>query len=708
MADLKNNLTHIWFMEFGLIEFIFSVIARSKGPVRIFADSTNLVASICARIINIKIEPYYYSQSVEDPEGRNIRFRAEELKAIIRNGLQRDSGNFDWLPEEERAYGPEWHRLLASHLFLESVFAGDFVAFIENAYRLSLVEGDNPTKIIAFIGRHILARHMRSLSLATKTPTAIRLAAYGDSLFPLFLKQAEQQIWRLFYLLKRQIRPAMTQTNIKSTNLGNVLIQYEKGMLDRSPMGATYDWIEHSTIDHERIIFYFSRVDSPLTDEVKKELSSRGFGWADYYRPENYFDRPLRAGLTSLYKLLCQLGHIRDHYSAWRWSIIASSLFRVRSHRNFIRKYNIVAVNQHNEFVPFQMALNLACRQEGAMFVWTLWSVLVFIVSWYDHAMADLILTSGDYDLGHNNVLSFDYRYAVKTGLIGNDGTEDGDQEQARLIRAQLTAKPRFVVALFDSSHTKRSAHHSTERCALFFRIMLTLVLETPDWGCLIKSKSMDLSVFSDYPELQQMVETLQAQGRALFLPHTVKPSLAAWAADAAVCYAVNSAGFLAGLLTDRPVLHFDQNHLSTHPISVAGGDGSIIFRDEQSFIAALMSVARGERVFGDLTPWKGLFDPFLDGMGRKRSAKVISDYITARDEGLSMEQALRLAAERHAETYGDDFVITRQEPHETPGDLLWQKTERLHYPDRPPPIPYTQATLATPPIRKVKPAKPT
>jgi hypothetical protein len=321
----------------------------------------------------------------------------------------------------------------------------------------------------------------------------------------------------------------------------------------------------------------------------------------------------------------------------------------------------------------------------------------VFLVGWYHHAFADLVFAWGSYDVGHDNALSFDYRYAVECGLLGYDGRQPNDREDAAALRVRLTARPRFVVTLFDSSHHPTAIHHGTENCARFYRIVLKLISDHPDWGCLIKSKGPAYDSLPIQPGLQDVVSRLEAEGRCLRLPHATKPSLAALASDAVVCFSVNSAGVQTALVGEQPTLHFDLNNLTMHPLSVAGADGKVIFRDPESFSAALCALAAGDKRFGDISPWAHLFDPFGDGMGRRRSGEIMRDYMAARDRGLSRDEALRAAVEAHVSRYGAALATTRHVPHDGPGDQLWHMVKTLHYPDWPDDLPFTDGSRVLP-----------
>src|SRR5258707_35465 len=167
----------------------------------------------------------------------------------------------------------------------------------------------------------------------------------------------------------------------------------------------------------------------------------------------------------------------------------------------------------------------------------------------------------GDYDLAYCNVVSFDYRYAAKTGVITYDGAEPNDSERAAELRARLRSGPRFVLAVFDTSHSRNQLdHHSTERAILSYRTVLEMVRKNPDWGCLIKSKSKAYDEIPLTDGVQDVVSLLEAEGRCLRLPNETKPSLVASAADAVVGFGVNSAAFTAALITRRPLLNFDPN----------------------------------------------------------------------------------------------------------------------------------------------------
>ncbi len=697
-------MRHLWFriLDVGALRRLRRDIGR--GPAQVFACN---VTDEARHALELQLFPagmlrvLPISLGVEDRSGRNIRARIELLAAVMARRAVAAVANRQWLPTSQRAWQAEWIRIAGAHDLEAGKPLVDFLAFVENAYETG--EVGPASEIIVDMGRHAAAEAVAaSMSSLLKLPGSFMLRGHASHPLVAAIVEMGRLLGRAALICARRLlrgpaRRFEPEREVHAGEASIALIQYEPGMMDRLPIGATQDWIEYGGLPPRRIVYYFNRSDTPLDGATRDALSRRGFGWIDYAQPQRHARDRDRLFFSWLAALLSAATMVRDRGGLARWLLLARTLPQVEVHREFLRLNRVALLHQHGEFTPGQMALNLACRQEGVAFVWGFWSALVFASAWYQNAFADLLLAWGDYDLGHCNVLSFDYRYSVKCGVLGYDGREADDVDRSAVLRAGLVARPRFVVALLDSSHTVRSIHQTTERCVLFYRTVLALVRDNLDWGCVIKSKGAAYDELPVVPGVQDTVAVLEAQGRCLRLAGETKPTLAALSADAVACFSVNSAGIQAALGSGRPTLHFDPNNLTMHPLSVAGGDGKIIFRDVAAFSAALRAIAAGDRSFGDLAPWAHLFDPFRDGMGRRRSGEVMRDYMAARDRGLSRDEALRAAVEAHVARYGGARVTTRHVAHDSPGDQLWRKVQRLHYPDWPADMPFTNGSEVPP-----------
>src|SRR5262249_24710447 len=120
-------------------------------------------------------------------------------------------------------------------------------------------------------------------------------------------RQFARLIAALLTIPLRRLKHGQPRERVPPDGRGIVLVQYETAMLDRLPLGHAQDWIEHSELPHDRIVYYFNRAGAPLTDAVKMELASRGFGWIDYDSPVLHASRPLRTLLGCIARLLAVL-----------------------------------------------------------------------------------------------------------------------------------------------------------------------------------------------------------------------------------------------------------------------------------------------------------------------------------------------------------------------------------------------------------------
>ncbi|HYL33450.1 MAG TPA: hypothetical protein VEU53_09945 [Stellaceae bacterium] len=690
---------HLWIrvLDAGALRRVRAVLRG--GPARVFADTVTPEAGmILARkpLPPGVLEVVPASMAVEDENGCNIRARAEALGAALIRRAAGDPNGYRWLAPSMRPWGAEWLRVVASHYYEHGPKLSDYLAFVEIRYRTGATP--SPEKLIIDLGRQevaaVYAEYAASI-LRLQFPVEIR----GRSPNPLAkaVHVLGRQLLQFGYLIVCWVaRRKAPETKITEARKGIALVGYERGMLERLPLGATIDWYEFSNLPAERLVFLFNRSDSPLDDAVRSKLTKLGFGWVDFSSVSRLDPRAFIGSLRAL------LTSLRMFPAPWhgaalrRWAIVARLNPLVIWYRTFLRESRAMAFFQGTQFASSQMALNLACRQEQVAVVWSFWSVMLLLEQAVQHAFVDLLMAWGGYDLGYCRALSFDYHYAIKAGALTYDGTEITDRDRAAALRARLTAKSSFVLAIFDSAHEPRGIHHTPERCAEFYRTVLELVNDNKDWGCLIKSKA---TAYDDLPVqvgLQDVVRALEAEGRCMRLPNATKPTMVSLAADAIVCFSVNSAGVQGAMNTGRPVLFYDNNHLHYYPLASNKAAPRLIFRNPVAFAGAIRRLATGDRSLGDISPWAEVIDPFCDGYGRKRSAAAISRYFAARDRGASMYVALDEAVAAYRAEHGASSAAVRADVIESAGDMLWHDVRARYYAGWPDNFPYTvqQGTL--------------
>jgi hypothetical protein len=677
-------MRHFWFYNIDRRALPAVQKALNDAGARVFAASVDpQVAGAMPE--GVTVMPV--SLSVEDETGCNIRGRSEELTAIYSRRLA-EALAAEPLPRAQRPWTAEWTRLYGAYLYVDVKPIAEFIAFCENLYRVGDLE--IPDQLVFDLGFVAVAELLaREIGPALRVKASVSVNFERRSMLPTILVMLARLAAQAAWLgLRRYLRPSPSRKF--EVGRPTVLVEYDAFTSTYFPLGANQDWFEFSGLPPGQLVFYFQRSDSQLSREAVEWMDKNGFGWIDAIHSTWCDRRPVATALKCLGSLLSLLPTLSSREGRYRWLVLALALPLVERQRDLLRQTGAAALFQHSEFLPSAMALAIASRQEEVALVWSFSSVLIFLTATNHHAFADLLLAWGPLDLVYANAQSFEYRYAVQCGALGYDGAEKGDVEEAAALRARLGAKPRFVVAIFDSSHMERSIHQSTERCALFYRTVLALVRNNRDWGCLIKSKGLAYDVLPRQDGLQDVVAELEAEGRCLRLPPAVKPSLVAQASDVIASFSINSAGFLAGLGSGRPSLHFDPNRLLLHPLVLDGAVGCIFFHEAEDFVHALREVAAGNSTYGDMSKWSKLLDPFQDGLGRERSGKVIGDYIAARDRGETLQDALCSAADAFARRYGRGLVSSRRNPPENLAGMLWRETRKHRYPDWPDDYPYS------------------
>jgi len=695
-------LDHIWINILDIKTLRKWLPDVKKSLVKIFANTITIQARKLLDkeyISNDVVKDIHYCMADSDETGRNIRCRADEMSALVgyKLAFMDCERSYGLLPQEFKQCYAELVRYYQSYCFQEGRTLFNFLTYIENKYKTGCYDGNIISKLVIDLGTHALAKDI-SLIVGNilKCPVQVQVIGHSPNRLLLYLQSIYVLVCMFIASVIRRcaklVLPSYRNTSKRASQInGTIFIQYENNMENLLPIGATLDWLEYSGINRDKVIFYFNREDSPATLKLRKDLTERGFNWINYRFPHDHSDRLVRTFFVCFARLLTAL---RSSGTAnWRRGLVlAHAMNAISWHRQALKKYQVQAVYQHNEFVPDQLSLSIAARLENAAFIWSWWSV-IFMDAEYHHAIADLFFAWGELDLGITHAVSFDYRYAVQCGALGYHGKQDDDEARAQSIRMKLSDKPRFILTIFDTSHNATGDMHIlTTMMTDFYRLILGLVLEHEDWACLIKSKGNSFRNLPLDTGIQEQMYRLEREGRALCLPSTVKPGLAAIAGDASVSYCVNTAGILGALSSGKPSIHYDPSNITYHPLVTAGAEGIIIFRKPDDIRRALLSIAAGEGLYGDLSPWRALIDPFGDNLGRKRSGEVIRDYMAARNQGLGLDDALKQAVTAHAERYGASMVSVRLGEHNRAGDRLWAETLRRHYPDWPQPLPFTLA----------------
>lgn len=657
-------------LRFGIARVHFHVSETSPMVSRILAFATKM------GLKGASISIHDVQLGVVDENGYALSGRLEMRLLYLAQGLFHATDGDVWLPKVLRPEADSWRRMLQSAYVAYNRDAMIFPIFMENAYRVAAVSIASGDRVLCYVSFPLLGAYTAErLPLQLPVPCSLRQILSFRNLFQ-NIRILPGQLCDWLSAISFFRKSPDDSVDPEARRLGTVLQQNTGGIFTRYPASGHLYWHDGSGIDPARVVLYCDRSDSRCDSTFRETASRFGFGWVNAASIPGRLERPWLTFFQVLRRTLPSFPRRLWHrHAVWRWIALIRYGVLLESYRALIRRYNVRAAYQSWVFLPETLALAMALRAEGEIFLWNFWSIHALPVAQHHFGIADLVFCWGPYHKGFYTAHQLDYRLLLQVGVIMGDGRHESDTAAAAALRAQFPPSVRFVLTVLDTSYG-REAHNTAEHIIQFYIAVLTLVTRHTDWGCIIKTKSM-LAQLPQMSGFQDVMTGLEREQRCIVLPSRERVSVVAQAGDLSVCASVNTAGFLAGI-AGSPAVHLDLGGLVTHPISLAGGDGKIVFRTVEDFIQAIETFAAGDCSIGDHEPWCDLIDPFRDGTGRLRAGKAIRNYLAARDRGLDRDAALSEVARWHAAQWGQESVQNGKKAIENEADQLWRQSRSL------------------------------
>jgi hypothetical protein len=216
---------------------------------------------------------------------------------------------------------------------------------------------------------------------------------------------------------------------------------------------------------------------------------------------------------------------------------------------------------------------------------------------------------------------------------------------------------------------------------------MLGAIRTHPRWGCIIKTKAAVYDQLPPVRGVQDVVAELQKQDRCIVLDGGHAASSLALAVDAVVCCNINMAGHLVAM-QGVPALHLDYSgqyyvNWYDHP-----GAAKCFFTDSAAVVHALEEIERGDRSWGDASPWRDLMDRFHDGQGPRRIGEALRFYMDRVSGKEDARGALECLGDWYAKRYGSDTVCRSGDRQRGDVDAWLAASHDKFYADRPRPLP--------------------
>jgi hypothetical protein len=178
--------------------------------------------------------------------------------------------------------------------------------------------------------------------------------------------------------------------------------------------------------------------------------------------------------------------------------------------------------------------------------------------------------------------------------------------------------------------------YQCAENLSQFYLEILSILEDNPSFAGIIKSKSSsvaDLRLLPDGEEIVRRIKSLEKQRRLRVLAATMySPVDAAEAADLSVCFGVNSAGVIAGLLGLKAI-HWDCTGFLKYPV-YRDKDQKVLFATLLETRQAVMQAAAGDKSIGEFNKWRKQINHFDDCAGRERILRFINLYMQETEGG--------------------------------------------------------------------------
>jgi hypothetical protein len=212
------------------------------------------------------------------------------------------------------------------------------------------------------------------------------------------------------------------------------------------------------------------------------------------------------------------------------------------------------------------------------------------------------------------------------------DGAFRRIRERAGRHRQSLmNAGARFILCFFDEN-AFRGKYELVLREDLMkeIRTLLTLIVDDPSWGLVIKSQ-FQMHAPSRFPELTELRAAAESTGRYLELSHgsirnIVFPAEATLVADVALGHAVGATAALESALSGTRTILLNPYGMKTENDRLYE-QGDIVYFSLDSALKAIHEFRAGKPERAGLGNWSPVlheFDPFLDGRAAKRLRSLL------------------------------------------------------------------------------------
>jgi hypothetical protein len=597
----------LWLESLTVGGILFLLLCNGIAEYEVFFDEHKATpralrfAAIAAKILPVRFYPVSLRLNQKDEKGLSLEYyRADNLCAIVDRFCQNQLGG-----------DPAWlHHMTKCFISCEIRDRIIFVTLV-----LHRIRGVESSEHLIYLSGHylnFLLQDFFSPQIKVKSiPSVTAFLRLMATPFALIIYTGMQQLFHRGVkgnIRENQKIPAVWIELAPKSQIGDQLSEF----IATNSGGRTYG-----------IVYYLDRIDTPCIPGTTKALEDLGFGWIDTHRMLH-----ARLFVSDYLRLLAGFIALLRQRPFW----VALYLFHFEVRRalylSLYKRFNVRLLLQHQENW-LQEAQKQAIESAGGIMVGYHWSNYLNIQYPDQLNPQHVVLVWGganrEYLLSKGNT----WQQIIPCGLwVAGSGAKKED-----IIPPH---KGNFTIAIFDSS-VGYYLYQSAENLSKFYLEILSILEDNSSFSGIIKSKSFHLADLRHLPsgeEIVSQITSLEQQGRLRVLDRKrYSPVDAAQAADLSVCFGLNSAGIIAGLLGLKAI-HWDCTGWLKYPV-YQDKDQKVLFATLSELRQAVMRAAAGDKTIGAFNKWRKQLNHFDDCAGRERILRFIDLYMEGTAGGI-------------------------------------------------------------------------
>jgi len=490
------------------------------------------------------------------------------------------------------------------------------------------------------------------------------LAETNDDVIFFYVSKISSKFIDLFKILFRTItllnvvdlklifkRKLACSRNLFYDNRGKIFIEYFDKNYSSDSDRSLNIWYNKNFIDSKRIVYFFQRFDSLLTQDRINKIEEDGFSWVN--SRNMYFGGSPLGICKKIIEIIKNLPLPKkiNFMSVWRYLLSLELYIKIEYWRKSIRFHNVKILMQIEEGSVIQYAQQLALKQEDGIMIGFTWSMPFSPIRTQDFYPQDIYFTWGDINRDWHLNSRFVPDRILTAGMLWD---LNGDyQMHGEAIRKKYGKNVKYVLALTDISIREYTLRASIK----YYKTFLNFAKNNNHWGILIKPKHIRKWVEID-PEISVLIDQLELEKRLVITYERLSPAIVATGADICIGMFINTAAVIAAKMGSFSIC-WDAAGCIGHPLYKS--DNSFIVFDNLEDIVKLLNKFSFNLKQSLMNRYEDSvmekIDPFNDRKAYERIGCFIYDYIGYTDQNIDKDSALNLACQNYRTINGNKMI---------------------------------------------------